>query len=377
MNKKAVLIFLTMSIFSTIAYSQIFEENKESEIRDSSIILLNKYVKYADLTEDGNTFSEIYKTNFLQLFTENAVLANDIYGKKSFLTPRETVKFVEQKYDGGIEVRAEVDSAKFLNYKIVNGDIYSVQAKCKKYTIGLNKNNKIERKDILATFTIQYIFKNDSLSNFRISEIISEEIISKTDSDNKMKALYIGATGSILAGQVSMDNNIQYYSRNYQLSGATSIGICADYFFDSHYAVSLGANYQTLNSNFSTIYNNENDNNLSRTDIDSDNYFLYVNSDIEEKINLQYISIPISFKYRHKLYNEISFIGAVGFSTSYILSSTTFTTGSSTHTAWYDDYNLLVDDANLYNLGEQTYNESYDLLLTDLFFSGNIELGIF
>lgn len=376
MISKIFSVFCLLLIFNTFAYSQIFEDEQKLEIRDSSLVLLEKYVTYADLTEDGISISEAYSTKFLSLFSEDANIVNDLYGKKQFVSPSEFVKSVKEKYAGGIEVKAELDSAYFKSLKKVEDDIFSVQVDCRKFTIGMNNQNKIVRKDIMATFTIHFKYKDEAFSDFEIKRIISKEIILQRQSDKKMKGLFVGANVNALAGILQTDNNIQYYNRDYKLSGAFSVGVSVDYFLTSNYAVGVGIDYFSFNSNFNTRYNNEMNNNLPGTDIDNDNFFLYVNSDFTEENNLKYVSIPLKFKYRHKLYNDISLFASAGFSTSYILSSDSYINGSSVHSAWYEEYNLLVDDAALYNLGEYNYDESYELSFADLFFSGIVELGI-
>ena len=374
--RKLILAFLFLFIFQSLAYSQIFENEQETVIRDSSIILLKKYTKYADLTEDGKSISEKYINKFLPLFSNDAKLVNDLYGNKQFLSPQEFVSLIKQNYLGGIEVKGEIDSASFKDYKKLSNNSYSVQAVCKKFTIGLNNKNTIVRKDIDAIFTINFKFNNNAFSDFKIKKIISKEIILNRHSDKKMKGLYFGINANILASQLQTDNNIQYYTRDYKLSAALSIGVNTEYYLSSNYAIGIGVNYYRFNSNFDTKYNNESNSNLARTDIDGDNYFLYVNSDFTEKNTLKFISIPVKFKYRHKLYNEISLYASIGLSASYVLSSESKINGNSQHSGSYDQYNLIIDDAASYNFGEHNYNESYDLLISDIFFSGIFELGI-
>ncbi len=375
MNKLIIILFFLL-ISNTLVFSQMLEEEQKYIVRDSSLALLNKYQKYADLTENGNSISEKYVSQFLTLFTEDASLVNDLYGKKQFITPTEFVKMVKEKYNGGIEVKTELDSAYFKNLIKIKNDIYSLQVDCEKYTIGLNNQNKIVRKNITATFTILFKYKNDTFSDFKIKEIISKEIILKRYSDKKMKGLYLGVNANILSGKLLFDNNIQYYNRDYKFSGAFSAGISGNYYFSSNYAVGIGIEYYNLNSNFNTVYNNEQNNNLLRTDIDNDEYYLYVNSNFSEENNLEYVSVPVNFSYRHKLYNEISFFASVGISVSYILSSSSYVTGTSVHSGWYEEYNLLVDDAPLYNFGTYNYNDTFDFKLADIFLSGNLKAGI-
>ncbi len=373
---KSVLTLLFLIISSTFAYSQIFESEQKFDIRDSSVNLLKKYVKYADLTEDGISINEEYGEVFRSLFTEDANIVNDLYGKKEVITSEEYVKMIEEKYEGGIEVKAELDSSYFKGLKKVEGDLYSVQVDCRKFTVGLNNQYEIVRKDIMATFTILFKYKNNTLYDFKIKEIISKEIVLKRQSDEKMKGLYVGLNINALSGKLQSDNNFQYYNRSYNLSPTLSAGIFTDYYFSSNIAVSVGLDYFVFDSNFNTQYNNENNNNLVKIDMDDDSYFLYINSDFNEQSSLEYVSIPIKFKYRHQLYNNISIFTSLGFSTSYLLSSRSYVEGHSNHSAWYEQYNLLVDEAQLYNLGEYDYHDTFDLSLADLFFSGILEVGV-
>jgi len=376
MTKRTLILFLIVTISSTVAYSQIFEDEQKYIIRDSSILLLKQYEEYADLTKDGLTISEYYEENFLLLFSDDASLVNDLFDKKEFISPQIFVEIIKEKYDGGVEIKINTDSIFFKNLKKIEENTYSVQADCQKYTIGLNSQGKIKRKDIFATFTIHFKFKNNKFYDFKIHRIISREIILKNKSDKKIKGLYLGFNLNAHSGKLLSDNNIQYYNKDYQFSSAYSLGLFADYYLSSKYAVSLGVDYYTLNSNFNTKYDNGTNNNLSKTDVDNDDYYLYVNSDLIEKNTIKFISIPLKFKYRHKLYNDMSFYASLGFSTSYVLSSVSAVNGKSFHSAWYEKYNLLVDEAETYNLGEYNYNETYDFKIAKLFFSGIAEAGI-
>ena len=386
MNK--LIITLILLILSTFSYGQLFEDEQKFEIRDSSIILLSRYAKYADLSSDGVSVDEEYVLKFQSLFTKNyfskyislnsddSKLVNDVSGKKQFITPDEYIELVKEKYVGGIEVKLDIDSMFFKNLKKVSEETFSVQIDLRKYTIGLSKQDKIIRKDIDATFTIYFSYVNDTLFQFRIKEIISKEIILQRKSDKKMKGFYLGFNFHGFAGRLQTDNNIQYYNRDYQISGTFSGGVFVDYYLSSHYALSIGADYYSFNSNFRTRYNNGTDNNLPGTDIDNDSYFLYVNSDFSENNNLKYISIPLKLKYRHRLYDGISFFTSLGISGSRIFSSDSYIFGNSVHTAWYEEYSLLVDEAELYNLGTKEYNDEFELDINKQFFSGSLAAGI-
>ncbi len=307
MNKFILILFLLL--LSTFAFGQFFDDEQKFEIRDSSINLLKQYAEYADLTSDGVSISEEYVSKFLSLFTKNfyskyislnaddSKLVNDISGKKQFISPDEYVKLVREKYVGGIEVKVDIDSVYFKNLKKVSEEVFSVELDLKKFTVGLTKQNKIVRKFIDATFTIYFSYFNETLSQFRIKEIISKEILLQRKSDKKMKGFFLGFNFHGFVGRLQSDNNIQYYNRDYQISGTFSGGLFVDYYLSSHYALSIGADYYSFNSNFRTRYNNGTDNNLAAVDIDGDNYFLYVNSDFSENNNLKYFSIPLKLKY--------------------------------------------------------------------------------
>ncbi|MCP4176814.1 MAG: PorT family protein, partial [bacterium] len=374
--KKIILTALILTVIKALTFAQLFEDEQKFIIRDSSINMLKEFVEYADLSSDGVSVSNNYIPKFLALFTEDAKIVDVLSGKKKFIFPTDYIETIISKYSGGIEVKIELDSAYFKNLRKIEEDIYSVQIDCKQYTIGLSKKNKIFRNDIEATYTIYFNYRKNEFSDFRIHEIISKEIISKRISDKEMKGLYIGANVQGLVGRLHTNNNIEYYNRNYNLSGAFSGGVFADYYFNSNYAVSIGANYYNLYSNFNTKYNNETDRNIPITDIDNDSCFLYINSDFKEKNNLQYLSVPVKFKYRTKLHNNISFFASAGVSVSFVLSSNSKIKGNSAHSAWYESYNLIVDEAEMYNLGSTVYDNKFDLDITKQFFSGSISAGV-
>jgi len=376
MNLKLFSILILMLMINKYAYSQTFTDEQKFDIRDSTLILLKNYTEYSDMTDDGKSLNESYIKKFLSLFTDEALIVDDLSGTGQMIKPAEYVNIVKNSFSGGIEIKAELDSAYFKNLKKVEDVDHQVIVDCRKYTVGLNDSRKLIRKDITATFTIHFKFDKGVLSDFKIAHIISREIILKRHSDKKMKGLYGGLNIDALAANIFTENNFQYYTRDYKMSGSYSIGITADYFLSSNYAIGAGIYYNSLNSNSNTIYNNGTDNNLQGVDIDNDSYFLYVNSDMIEENKLKFVSIPLKLTYRHKLYDKISLFASAGVSVSYMLSSSSLVLGSSLHSAWYDEYNLLVDEAPFYNLGELNYNDSFELPMTELFFSGMMNVGV-
>lgn len=117
-------------------------------------------------------------------------------------------------------------------------------------------------------------------------------------------------------------------------------------------------------------------NNLHKTDIDNDEFYLYVDAqNIENQINIKSIQVPLSLVFRKKLAWQNSLYFSAGLNFSVVNSQTVKVTGNSYHSGYYPAYNLIVDDATNYDFGQITYNDTYDFLINKFIVDVKLSAG--
>jgi len=360
--RKTFFLILVLLIFSISAKSQIFTTEQEDDIKQSTKVLLNRFVDYADLTSDGISISEIYKTEFKNIFAnlDLPLIYNDLTSANNYISANEYIKIVETNYPHGIEVKMDLDSAVYQKFKKISETEYSVQVVCNKYTIGLNNSGKIRRQDIRAYLTISFKQNEKDFSDFKISEIINETTILKQKSDEKIKGFYLGYSFSPTISFIGLINNSDYYYKKNKINLSFYTGLSADYFLSTHLGFGLNLNYSIYQTDANIVYNNQSNNNLLKPDAENDKYFLYVESNIDEKISISAVELPLKFIYRFKLANETSFYLCPNLIFSFTQNSKFVVNGTSTHKAYYPNYHLLIQNAEDYNLGVVNYmNKKY------------------
>ena len=373
-----ILIIILQFLIINFANAQNFTPETQVEILKSVTSVLNEYQEYADLTADGNEITEEYKTKLIDLFENEyyQTIFNPLTNKPSYINIVQYIELLTENYPKGVEVKLDMDSLKLQNFKLIGKEKYSVTVGCMQYAVGLNRKNILKRTDIKAYFEISYYYIDSTLSNYQIIGIKSEKTILKEKSSKLMKGFQIGGNFTPSLSQFALNKNLDHYQRISTPSISYSFGLGINYFFTGNIGINTGFNYSVIKNKVTATYNNETNNNLSRTDVDNDSYFLYVNSNITEIMNMTCFVLPIKFIYRFAYADKIAFYISPGININIFNKGTFIVTGTSNQTAYYPDYNLFVDDAELYNFGVRDYNDSYDFTLQKLNFFFDLDIGL-
>jgi len=374
-----ILIFI-IGMFGIKLNAQIFDTYDENIIKSYVFQLLDRYDHLADFTEDGINISEDYKKSFETIFVDNwdKSIYNDLQTKGNYISPMEYMQIAEKQFPHGLETKIDSLSLKFLQAKLIEGNQYSIEVIANKYIVGITHENKIHRKKITAYFIIhfQYLDEDEEFDNFLIASITNEETLLKQKSDKQMRGFHLGA--NLLPGisQLLLTEANNGYIKNTKFPLSGSIGLSVHYFLNSNFGLSVGANYTTYNVHSDFEYNNEQNNNLERTDRDGDNYYLYVDSKINEQGKFVFLDIPLNFIYRYGLANKTSFYASLGFTTSLKQSADFSVSGDASQSGYYSDYQLLIDDADLYQFGTIQYDDTYPIVINDLQFMASVSAGV-
>ena len=375
---KHILIIGLILTFGLKINAQIFDTSDENFIKYQVLLLVNKYGHLADLTEDGINFSENYKNAFKNIFvdTKSKSIYNDLQKKGDYISVEEYVKIVQDFFPHGIETEIDSTNIKFLQIQLIEGDKYSIELVADKNVVGITNANKIYNQKITAHFIVHFEYYEEEFDKFLFYSITNKETLLKKESDKQMRGFHIGA--NILPGisKLYMQGNYNDYKQTIGVSLSNSIGLSFHYYLNSNLGVSIGANYTVYKTKSNSEYNNNENNNLERTDMDGDNYFLYINSNINEQGKFIFLDIPIYFTYRYGLENKISFFASIGFINSLLQSSQFKVDGNSSQSGYYPEYDLLIDDASLYNFGSIDYNNDYPVNISSFQLMTSISGGM-
>ena len=377
---KNILILSFLLIFSLKLNAQIFDSFDENIIKYQVGLLIDKYEQLTDFTEDGITFSEGYDKAFKNIFTDqkNRNIYNDLQPRGGYISPMEYAQIAKDYFPHGLETKTDSGSFKFLQAKLLNADEYSIELIADKYVVGVTKENKIHWEKITAHFIIHFKYndENEEFYDFLIASITNEATLLKKKSDKQMQGFHIGV--GLMPGirRLSLSGNSENYKRDTGFPLSNSAGLNIFYFINSNFGVSTGLAYTVYNTRIISGYSNGQNNNLGRTDGDGDNYYLYVNSEINEQGKFVFLDIPLSFTYRHGLADKISFYASVGIITSLLQSSEFNVTGDASQSGYYPEYKLLIDDAELYNFGTVKYDDDYPVDISTVQFMASVSAGI-
>ena len=377
--KYFILIFITV-LFGVKLNAQIFDTYNENIVKMYAAQLLSRYDHLSDFTEDGISISKDYKKSFETMFVNNKDrnLYNDLKTKGGYISAMEYTQIVDERFPHGLETKIDSLNFKFLQTKLLNGNQYSIELIANKYVVGVTNENKIHRKKTTVHFIIQfkYFDEDEEFDNFLIASITNEETLLKQKSDKQMQGFHIGF--NLLPGisQLSLAKVNEGYIKNTKLSLSSSLGLSIYYFINSNFGLSAGVNYSIYNTQSNSEYNNGQSNNLERIDRDGDNYFLYIDSKINEDGKFIFFDIPLNLTYRHGLANKTSFYATLGFITSFKQSADFSVTGNASQSGYYSDYHLLIDNADLYQFGAVQYNDTYAVTISDLQFMTSVSAGV-
>ena len=286
MKKYLLLIFfLSLIVFST--YGQELTNEQNTELKEKVTDLLNKYALYGDLTNDGISISQSYKTEFKRLFKNflSPVIYNDLNNEYAqYISVDNYISIIETTFPKGIEIK--IDTISIICKEPIpteQSDKFYVTVICEKSIYGLSDADKFYTTNITSYFTISFDLSDNNINNLKIVSIKDENTILKDNSNKKMKGIYAGIyfTPSIALIQISSNTQVSEIKSSYQLS--FSAGIEANYFFNSHLGIGLGLGFSSFNNTKILKYSIENENIIQKIDTDNETYYLYVTSDIVEK----------------------------------------------------------------------------------------------
>ena len=372
---------LTLSLFLILGFqlnAQIFDTYDENIIKSRVFQLLDKYEHLADFTEDGINFSEDYKNSFENIFVDhtNSMIYNDLQSKGNYISPMEYLQIAEDHFPHGLETDIDSLSIRFLQAKLIEDDDYSIELIAHKYVVGITNENKIHRKKIVAYFNIHFKYSDEEFDDFLIASITNEETLLKRKSDKQMRGFHVGINLMPGISRLSLSEDTEGYLKNTEFPLSSSAGLSIHYFLNSNFGVSVGANYSVYNTQNNSEYNNEQNDNLERTDRDGDNYYLYVDSKINEQGEFKFLDIPLNFTYRHSLADKTTFYASLGFITSLVQSAEFTVSGDASQSGYYSEFQLLIDDANLYQFGSVQYDDTYPVTINDLQFMASVSAGV-
>lgn len=374
--KKILTLTLFLSCFISLN-AQVFGTLDESFIKSKTLELISKYDKYGDFTTDGINFSDDYLQSFKALFadTSKVNIYNDLQSKNNYISVTEYLKIVKVEFPLGIETKIDSSSIKLTSSKLILGDIYSIDVIADKYVVGLTKENKLHRKKLKVHLKVQFTYANDDFHNFRIKSIINDETLMKLKSDNQMSGLYIGGKLSIGTSMLNLTGNSSLYQKENSFPASGCFGIYVTYFLNSNIGISLGVNYSILKSKNELSYNNLQQNNLERTDMDGDQYYLYIDSKLTEEGKFTFIDIPVNFIYRKGLSHKPSFYASLGMIASLNQSAKFKVSGNASQAGYYPGHQTLLDEAAAYNFGSLIYDDVYNASFSSFTLNTSIEAG--
>jgi hypothetical protein len=184
----ASLIFIISLAFYNITdvFSQNIAADKIKILSNKADSIFKKYYEYSTFSQNGMSISEGYVKKFKSLFTDDAVLYNDLdFENKSTASSvivDDYIRNVKENYYGGLGV--EISESKIGN-PLLEKNNYKVLITGKKKVFGFHEVKGKFSNEFL--FTINVLISSD-FSNTKIISIINQNIVSskplpvKTDS---------------------------------------------------------------------------------------------------------------------------------------------------------------------------------------------------
>ncbi len=376
--KKVLFIFLFVGFGIIRSTAQYFEDYELNYIRIFCDTLISQLDRYSDFTTDGIAIEESYIDSFINLFADEfqSKIYNDLTRKPRYLTPMDYVDIVRDKFPHGLQNKYLMDSARFLLPKQINDTTFFVNILIPKYVVGMNSDNKIVGNYYEVYLTVSFNYKKYEFNNFKISKIDDYQLILKKNSDKQMRGLYIGLSGMAFNSDFILSQPALTYIHSAKMYPGYALGTVFTLFFNSHFNLSFGSYLfqETFYSN--NIFDNFNENNIQKTDIDGDNYYLYLKYNLNEKISNLIVLAPVSIGWRTGLYNKIGLSISAGVNIRYMLRSQVSVSGESQRAGYYPQYHLLLTDVAYYGFGTRNYNDTYAMQWNKISYSGFASVGL-
>jgi hypothetical protein len=434
--KLKYIYILSILLISIPSIAQTFTKKELQAVNQQTDSLLNLYMKYANFTVDGYSLSELYISDFKNLFTStNVIILNDIdetHQTPSEVTVEAYVSNVKKWYAGGLEtdlenitkgtplrknnnIELEVDAKKHILGYYMDKARYDTTINLKFFLSFDNFVNKASifriSKPEIAKDSLEYKLLNREAENFfykkdyvnakkRFEQSLlifsnatypaiqitkCEQEIEKQKYD-KRKPLYLllslQPNFTTLSINSKESNNSPSASSGFGIAGG--IGVEMDLvknrnrkFFGG---VGIGLKYSTFETTITL--SSLADKVKNQLDIDKDTFDLLVSvKGLKEKLKLTYFEIPMYIQMKYLITESLSLRFRVGVKLDLSISKKYESSGYAEYIGQYGkDYNYIIlygNELSAYGFGsEMTKYNGTNSSLQEFYLSGLAALGV-
>ena len=384
-------IILPALLASNVLLSQEFNADQKKTIASETDKLLRNYKKYGEFTENGADISASYVNNFKNLFrnTTNTYIYNDIDPEgmlDSSITVMEYIFKAQTWYPGGLDLDLSWDVSIISDPVNVNGTNknFAVSILLQKQVMGVYKSRKIQNNIGDLYFIIEFEKSGRTIKDFKIAGIQKQRpvlekkpeviVVEKTA---RKEVIRIGVFARPLYTRVY---NKDIFSDDFwQAEGG--IGYCGGLQFmfltEESYGFYTGLGMSNYRSYFKLEnFDNEGNSELL-TDKDGDDYYRYIQADIEEWNSLSYLDLSVGGYYILNKDKNISPYINAGIQLSYKLTGKYKIKGSSTHMGYYPEYHVILYDLEDYDFtSEENINSESTWEVNPMLISAYASFGI-
>ncbi|HCT29713.1 MAG TPA: hypothetical protein DIW31_03025 [Bacteroidales bacterium] len=337
-----------------------FTDKEMQQVKEQTRAILNDYINFLNLLTDPKENSEdkgYYRISFLGLFKDSTMnVANDIEPnpQKRWLPITDYQKNIVASYPEGIRnLGLNIDSAEYGKVVSDGGDKYYINGYIDKFFSGKYQSKSVFRDNSKYDFKVSFERDDNTFKNFKLSSIdkfgvnlynqtsnnSAQELPSNPITSINRKGLHLGLS---LGGGFTYFNDKNLTSNSileWGVKGKTALNAeaSASWYFTNRLGVNIGIEYcrYGANANLSGTFRN---NKLS-IDTQDEPYLKIVAAAYDSLLNLNYISIPISFIFHSNSNPEKwGFYFEGGVVASFNLGSTYKTTGSFATSGFYEQF---------------------------------------
>ncbi len=366
MGIRLCYIILPVLLISNIILSQEFNSEQKKTITTETNKLLKDYQKYGKFSENGANISTSYVNNFKNLFknTTNIYVYNDIDPEgllDSSITVMEYIFKVQTWYPDGLDLNMSWDVSIISEPVSIDGTNknYVVSVLLQKQVMGVYKSKKIQNNIGDLYFLIEFEKSGRTLKDFKIAGIQKERPVLEKPVEvvvqriEREEVIHIGIFGRPLYTRI--------YSKDifgddfWQAKGGIGYSAGLQFLFlpDKSYGFYAGISMSNYRSYFKLEnFDNEGNSELL-TDKDGDDYYRYIQADIEEWNSLSYLDLSVGGYFILNNGKNIKPYISAGVQLSYKLAGKCKFKGSSNHMGYYPEYHVILYDLEDYDFTEE------------------------
>ncbi len=374
---------------------QEFSSEQKSTIASETDKILEDYRKYGALSENGKNISSLYVSKFKNLFknTTNIYIYNDIDPEQlmdTSITVMEYLFKVQTWYTDGLDIDLSWDAALISEPVSIDGsdEKYVVSILLQKQVMGVYKAKSIQNETDDLFFIIEFEKAGRTLRDFKIAGIQKErpvlerpkKIIVQRIEEEKEEVIFISISGRPLYTRIYSKDifNDEYWQAEGGIGYSGGLGVL--YKLDKSYGVYAGLSVSNYKS-YLKLENFDNEGNTTLlTDKDGDEYFRYVQSDIEEWNSLTFMDLSLGAYLEPMHLKNLSPYISAGIQLSYKVTGNYKVKGTSTHTGYYPAYHVLLYDLEDYDFTTENLDSesSWDLspVLVSAYFSCGVRIKL-